>query len=88
MSIIGSIIVGGIAGGLGKLVMPGKDPGGIIVTILLGVAGAVLANYVSPLLGISADGGLIFEIITAAIGAIVLLFLYRMFLKMRGGGAA
>ncbi len=88
MSIIGSIIVGGIAGGLGKLVMPGKDPGGIIVTILLGVAGAVVANYVGGMLGMATDGGLIFEIITAAVGAIVLLFLYRMFLKMRGGGAA
>ncbi len=88
MSIIGSIIVGGIAGGLGKLVMPGKDPGGIIVTILLGVAGAVIANYVGGMLGMATDGGLIFEIITAAVGAIVLLFLYRMFLKMRGGGAA
>jgi uncharacterized membrane protein YeaQ/YmgE (transglycosylase-associated protein family) len=88
MSIIGSIIVGGIAGGLGKLVMPGKDPGGIIVTILLGIAGAVVANYVGPMLGIAKDGGLVFEIITAAVGAIILLFLYRLFLKMRGGSAA
>ena len=85
MSIIGSVIVGGIAGALGKWVMPGDDPGGFIVTILLGIGGAVLANYVSPMLGVSANGGLIFEIITATIGAVVLLGIYRLFLKMRGG---
>jgi uncharacterized membrane protein YeaQ/YmgE (transglycosylase-associated protein family) len=84
MSIIGSIIVGGIAGALGKWVMPGDDPGGFIVTILLGIAGAVVAGYLAGMLGMSTEGGLIKEIIAATIGAVVLLSLYRVFLKMRG----
>ena len=45
--IIGWLLIGLVAGALGKLIMPGKDPGGIIVTILLGIAGALLAKHVS-----------------------------------------
>ena len=85
MSIIGSIVVGGIAGALGKFVMPGKDPGGIIVTIALGVVGGILAGYLGTMLGISTEGSTIKEIISAAVGAIILLFLYRLYLKSRGG---
>jgi uncharacterized membrane protein YeaQ/YmgE (transglycosylase-associated protein family) len=90
MSIIGTVIVGGIAGALGKLIMPGDDPGGIIVTILLGIGGAFVAGMVFPLLGMSADGRIIWDIFTGTVGAIILLALYRLFLKMRsgGGGAA
>jgi uncharacterized membrane protein YeaQ/YmgE (transglycosylase-associated protein family) len=86
MSIIGTVIVGGIAGALGKLIMPGDDPGGIIVTILLGIGGAFVASLIFPMLGMSADGGLIWDIITGTVGAIILLGLYRLFLKMRSGG--
>lgn len=86
MGILSTIIVGGVAGALGKLVMPGKDPGGIIVTVLLGIAGAWLANYLGGMLGIMTDGGLIRDIILATVGAVILLILYRLFLKMRGGG--
>jgi uncharacterized membrane protein YeaQ/YmgE (transglycosylase-associated protein family) len=86
MGIISTVIVGGIAGALGKFVMPGKDPGGFIVTILLGIAGAVVAGYVGGMLGMITEGGLIREIIFATIGAVILLALYRLFLKMRGGG--
>ena len=86
MGILSTIIVGGVAGALGKLVMPGKDPGGIIVTILLGIAGAWVANYIGGMLGIMTDGGLIRDIILATVGAVILLILYRFFLKMRGGG--
>jgi uncharacterized membrane protein YeaQ/YmgE (transglycosylase-associated protein family) len=86
MGIIGTVVVGAIAGGLGKLVMPGKDPGGFIVTILLGIGGAFVASLVFPLLGMSSDGALIWDIITGTVGAVILLGLYRLFLKMRGGG--
>ena len=86
MGILSTIIVGGVAGALGKFVMPGKDPGGIIVTILLGIAGAWVANYLGGMLGIMTDGGLIRDIILATVGAVILLILYRFFLKMRGGG--
>ena len=85
MSIIGSIVVGGVAGALGKFVMPGKDPGGIIVTIALGVVGGILAGYLGGMMGLSTEGSLVKEIVSAAVGAIILLFLYRLYLKSRGG---
>ena len=88
MSIIGTIVVGAVAGALGKFIMPGKDPGGFIVTILLGIAGAFVADYLGGMLGLMTDGGLIREIIVATIGAVVLLGLYRLFLKMRGTPSA
>lgn len=50
MSILWWIIIGGIAGAIAKLIMPGKDPGGIIVTILLGIAGAVVGGWILGLL--------------------------------------
>jgi uncharacterized membrane protein YeaQ/YmgE (transglycosylase-associated protein family) len=70
------IIVGLIAGALAKLIMPGDDPGGIIVTILLGVAGAFVGGFVASLIGIG-GGGLIWTIIIATLGAIILLAIYR-----------
>lgn len=73
---LGWIIIGGIAGALAKLLMPGKDGGGIIVTIVLGVAGAVLSGFIGSLLGWYTPGeGPGF--IAAVIGAFVLLFIYR-----------
>ena len=74
-AIIGWIIIGAIAGALGKLIMPGDDPGGIIVTILLGIAGAFVGGFLASLIGIG--GGTIMTIITATIGAIILLAIYR-----------
>lgn len=71
------IIVGLIAGALGKLIMPGDDPGGIIVTILIGIAGAFVGGFITQnLLGIS-GGGFIWTIVVATIGAIILLAIYR-----------
>jgi uncharacterized membrane protein YeaQ/YmgE (transglycosylase-associated protein family) len=77
MSIIWMIIVGLIAGALAKLIMPGRDPGGIIVTILLGIAGSVV-------------GGMLFGgsdnrvgIIGSVVGAIILLALYRLIVGRR-----
>jgi uncharacterized membrane protein YeaQ/YmgE (transglycosylase-associated protein family) len=75
-AILGWIIVGLIAGALGKLIMPGDDPGGIIVTILLGIAGAFVGGFLASLIGLG-GGGWIWSIIVATIGAIILLAIYR-----------
>jgi uncharacterized membrane protein YeaQ/YmgE (transglycosylase-associated protein family) len=76
-AIIGWIIIGAIAGALGKLIMPGNDPGGFIVTILLGIAGAFVGGFITQnVLGLG-DGGIIWSIIVATIGAIILLAIYR-----------
>lgn len=76
MSIIGAIIVGLIVGALAKLIMPGKDPGGIIVTILLGIAGALLATFLGRALGWYQTGESA-GWIASLIGAIILLAIYR-----------
>ena len=76
--IIAWIIIGLIAGALGKLIVPGDDPGGIIVTILIGIAGALVGGFITQnLLGMG-GGGFIWTIIVATLGAIILLALYRM----------
>ena len=49
--IIGWIVIGGIAGAIAKLLMPGKDPGGCIITVLLGIAGALLAGWIGHTVG-------------------------------------
>jgi len=78
LGIISWIVVGLIAGVLGKLIMPGRDPGGFIVTILIGMAGAVVGGFVVGLLGgTGATGFNIWSILVATLGAIILLALYR-----------
>ncbi|MBA2713247.1 MAG: GlsB/YeaQ/YmgE family stress response membrane protein [Rubrobacteraceae bacterium] len=79
MTIIGWIIIGLIAGALAKLIMPGDDPGGIIVTILIGIAGAIVGGFLaSSIFGIASGvGNSIITIIVATIGAIILLAIYR-----------
>ncbi|MFL6009552.1 MAG: GlsB/YeaQ/YmgE family stress response membrane protein [Rubrobacteraceae bacterium] len=74
-AIIGWIIIGLIAGALGKLIMPGDDPGGIIVTILLGIGGAVVGGFLAGLIGLG--GGPLWTIVVATLGAIILLAIYR-----------
>ena len=81
-SIIIWILIGLVAGALAKLIMPGDDPGGIIVTILIGIAGAFVGGFLASLIGL-AEGGLIWTIIIATIGAIILLAIYRMFVGGR-----
>ncbi len=74
------IIVGLIAGALAKIAMPGPDPGGIIVTIIIGIAGAVLGGWLLGLLGVGSgagSGGWIFSIIAGVVGAVILLTIYR-----------
>jgi uncharacterized membrane protein YeaQ/YmgE (transglycosylase-associated protein family) len=70
-------IVGLIVGALAKLIMPGKDPGGIFITMLLGIAGSFLATLVGRGLGFYQTAGAGF--IMSLLGAIVLLFVYRLF---------
>lgn len=75
--ILGWIVFGLIVGALAKLIMPGKDPGGIIVTILLGIAGAVVAGFLGQLAGLYAAGDAA-GLIMSVIGAVLLLLAYRM----------
>ncbi len=75
-AIIAWIIIGAIAGALAKLIMPGDDPGGIIVTILIGIAGAFVGGFLAGLIGLG-GGGWIWSILVATIGAIILLAIYR-----------
>jgi uncharacterized membrane protein YeaQ/YmgE (transglycosylase-associated protein family) len=81
--ILGWLLIGLVAGALGKLIMPGKDPGGIIVTILLGIAGALLARFVTPLLGINITDSTWQAYAAATVGAIVLLLVYRLVIARR-----
>jgi uncharacterized membrane protein YeaQ/YmgE (transglycosylase-associated protein family) len=77
MHIIGVIVIGFLAGLVAKLLMPGRDPGGFIVTILLGIAGAFVATYLGQAVGwYRADEGAGF--IGAIVGSIVVLAIYRM----------
>jgi uncharacterized membrane protein YeaQ/YmgE (transglycosylase-associated protein family) len=77
MGIIWTLIIGLLAGIVAKLLMPGRDPGGFIITMLLGVAGAFVATYLGQALGwYQANQGAGF--IGAVVGAIILLVIYRM----------
>jgi len=71
------IIIGGVAGLIAKAIMPGRDPGGFIVTILLGIAGAVVAALIGNLLGLGGDGDRV-SLLSAIVGAIIILAIYRM----------
>ena len=71
------IIIGGIAGGIAKLLMPGKDPGGCLVTILLGIGGALVAGFLGQMLGWYRPGeGAGF--LAAIVGAFIILAIYRL----------
>lgn len=77
MGLLGWAIFGLIVGALAKLVMPGRDPGGIIITMLLGVVGALVGGFVGQALGLYGPGepaGFVMSLL----GAMLLLFLYRM----------
>jgi len=77
MGLLSWIVSGLIIGALAKLVMPGKDPGGIIVTILLGIAGAVVGGTVGRMLGLYATGQAAGWLMSV-VGAVILLALYRL----------
>ena len=83
MGIIYWIIFGFIAGALAKIIMPGNDPGGFIITTALGVAGAVVGGFIGTQLGLGSVSGFnIGSFIIAILGAIILLSVYR-FVKKR-----
>ena len=80
--ILGWIVVGGLAGAIAKLLMPGRDPGGCIITILLGIAGAVAAGWLGQMVGWYKMGeGAGF--IAAIVGAFILLALDRLVARRR-----
>ena len=70
-------IIGLIVGALAKLVMPGKDPGGIIITMLLGIAGSLVATFIGSHLGLYQEGQRA-GFIMSFLGAVLLLFIYRL----------
>jgi len=77
-----TIIIGLVIGALAKAIMPGKDPGGIIITILLGIGGSMVANFLGRSLGWYLPGEPA-GFIASVLGAILLLFLYRQFRKSK-----
>jgi uncharacterized membrane protein YeaQ/YmgE (transglycosylase-associated protein family) len=82
MSILGTLIIGLLVGLVAKLLMPGRDPGGFIVTMLLGIVGAFVATYLGQTLGwyqIGEAAGFIGSVI----GAMIVLFIYRMIVGRR-----
>ena len=84
MSILWALVIGLVAGALAKLFMPGKDPGGIIVTMLLGVAGSLVAGFVGRAFGWYQSGANGPGIIASIIGAMTLLGIYRLVIRRRG----
>jgi len=76
-SLLWTLFIGLIIGAVAKLLMPGKDPGGWIVTMLLGVAGAFVASYLGRMLGWYQEGQSA-GFIMSVVGAILLLFVYRL----------
>jgi uncharacterized membrane protein YeaQ/YmgE (transglycosylase-associated protein family) len=79
MGILAWIVVGLIAGLLARLITPGDDPGGIIITILIGIAGAFVGGFVFSIFGGAGMTGFnLWSILVATVGAIILLLIYRL----------
>jgi uncharacterized membrane protein YeaQ/YmgE (transglycosylase-associated protein family) len=79
MGLISWIVIGLLAGLLARWIMPGEDPGGILVTILVGMAGASVGGFIVSILGgVGATGFNVWSILVATLGAVVLLALYRL----------
>jgi uncharacterized membrane protein YeaQ/YmgE (transglycosylase-associated protein family) len=78
MGFLSWILLGLVVGVLAKWILPGKDPGGLVVTILIGIAGAVVGGYLATLLGLGAVTGFnLGSLAIAVVGAILLLLVYR-----------
>ncbi len=79
IGIISWIVIGIIAGILGKLIMPGRDPGGFLITVVIGMAGAVIGGLVLRVLGGAGVTGFnLWSIVVATLGAVILLAIYRL----------
>lgn len=85
MGILTWIIFGAIVGIIAKWLMPGRDPGGFIITILLGIAGGLVGGFIASALGLGDVTGFnLGSLIIAILGAILLLFIYRQVQRRRG----
>ncbi len=84
---ISTLVIGLLAGACAKLLMPGKDPGGFIITILLGIGGAFLATFLGKTVGWYEPGETA-GFIGAVIGAVLILWIYRMTVKKKASSAA
>ena len=82
MQLLWTLIIGLIIGAVAKLLMPGRDPGGFIITILLGIAGSFIATFLGRAMGLYAEGSGA-GYIASVLGAMLLLFLYRSFAGRR-----
>ena len=82
MGIIWTIIIGFIVGLVAKFLMPGRDPGGFIVTVIIGIVGSVIATYLGRAMGMYQVGESA-GFIAAVLGAVILLFVYRMTIGRR-----
>ena len=85
MSFLWMLLVGLVVGALAKLFMPGRDPGGVLVTMLIGLAGAALAGFLGRAVGWYAPGDAA-GFIASVLGAVLLLVIYRALTGRTGGG--
>ena len=83
MHIIWSLIVGLVVGAIAKLVMPGRDPGGVVITMLLGIAGSVVAGLLGRALGLYGTGSPGPGIVASIVGAVIILAGYRLVTRRR-----
>ena len=84
MGFVSWIVLGLVAGVLAKVIMPGRDPGGLIVTILLGIGGALVGGYIGTRLGFGTVSGFDLRSLAISVGsAVLLLFLYRLVKRKR-----
>lgn len=82
MDLLMTLLIGLVVGALAKFLMPGDDPGGIIITIIIGIAGAFVAKFIGGALGMYGEGEAAGWIMSV-LGAMLLLFIYRMIKKKR-----
>jgi uncharacterized membrane protein YeaQ/YmgE (transglycosylase-associated protein family) len=80
MSLLWTLFIGLIVGAVAKLLMPGKDPGGFLITMALGVAGSIVATYLGRLMGFYREGASA-GFIMSVVGAMLLLFIYHRFFR-------
>ena len=84
MGILAWIVLGLLAGAIAKAIMPGKDPGGIIVTMLIGIVGAFLGGFLGNMItGSGLNGFSLWSLVLAVVGALLLLWIYRMTTRSR-----
>lgn len=83
MHIIWALIIGLFVGAVAKLLMPGKDPGGIVITMVLGIAGSVVAGFLGRALGLYRASDVGPGVIASIIGAMILLAIYRAIVRRR-----